>query len=321
MKDIVDSGQLSVVSDELKTENWKLKTAHIPVMLEETMLALEVKSGGTYVDGTLGGASHTEELLKRSSPDGKVFSFEVNRSALQVSGLKLQAYGKRWTGIEANFRHLDRELIGLGVQEGSLDGILLDLGFSSDEIQDPAIGLSFQNDGPLDMRLGPKANDDGLTASDIVNTWSEHEIETMIRNFGEERYASNIAKAVVQARKAARIIRTLELVSIIRGAVPAGYEQGRIHPATRTFQALRIAVNDELEALKDAIKAGHRMLKPGGRMAIITFHSLEDRIVKLAFKEVGEWEQIGKKPLVPTDQEQHVNPRSRSAKLRIAKKL
>ncbi|MCK9360939.1 16S rRNA (cytosine(1402)-N(4))-methyltransferase RsmH [Patescibacteria group bacterium] len=297
-----------------------MSSVHVPVMLEDSMLALEIRPDGLYVDGTLGGASHSEELLKRSAPDGKVFSFDVSRKALEAAASKLAPYGKRWTPVEANFRHMDRELIELGVPEGSVDGILLDLGFSSDEIQDPAIGLSFQNDGPLDMRLGPKANEDGLTASDIVNTWPEREIETMIRNFGEERFASRIASAIVQARKAARIVRTLELVSIIRGAVPAGYEQGRIHPATRTFQALRIAVNDELEALKDAIKAAHRMLKPEGRIAIITFHSLEDRIAKLAFKGEGEWEQVTKKPMVPSDQEQNVNPRSRSAKMRIAQK-
>lgn len=296
-----------------------MTTVHVPVMLEDSMLALEVRPNGVYVDGTLGGGSHSGELLRRSSPDGRVYSFDVSPKALAAAATTLAEYGKRWTGIDANFRHLDRELLAIGVQEGSVDGILLDLGFSSDEIQDPAIGLSFQSDGPLDMRLGPKANEDGLTASDIVNTWSEKEIATMIRNFGEEKFAGRIAKAIVQARKSARLVRTLELVSIIRGAVPAGYEQGRIHPATRTFQALRIAVNDELESLKDAIKASHRMLKPGGRLAVITFHSLEDRIVKLAFKEEGVWEMLTKKPMVPSEQEQLVNPRSRSAKLRIAK--
>lgn len=296
-----------------------MTTVHVPVMLEDSMLALEVRPNGIYVDGTLGGGSHSGELLRRSSPDGRVYSFDVSPKAIAAAATTLAEYGKRWTGIDANFRHLDRELLAIGVQEGSVDGILLDLGFSSDEIQDPAIGLSFQSDGPLDMRLGPKANEDGLTASDIVNTWSEKEIATMIRNFGEEKFAGRIAKAIVQARKSARLVRTLELVSIIRGAVPAGYEQGRIHPATRTFQALRIAVNDELESLKDAIKASHRMLKPGGRLAVITFHSLEDRIVKLAFKEEGVWEMLTKKPMVPSEQEQLVNPRSRSAKLRIAK--
>jgi len=294
-------------------------TQHVPVMLESSMLALEVRPGGVYVDGTLGGASHTEELLKRSAPDGKVFSFDVSRKALEAAKTKLASYGERWTGIEANFRHLDRELVSHGVMEGSVDGILLDLGFSSDEIQDPTIGLSFQGDGPLDMRLGPKANEDGLTAGDIVNTWPARDLVTLIRNFGEERYASSIASAIFNARKVARITRTSELVSIIRGAVPANYEQGRINPATRTFQALRIAVNDELPSLKDAIAASHKMLTSNGRLAIITFHSLEDRIVKLAFKE-GEWEQTTKKPLEPSEEEQNQNPRSRSAKLRVANK-
>jgi 16S rRNA (cytosine1402-N4)-methyltransferase len=298
-------------------------------MLEDSMLALEIRPNGLYVDGTLGGGSHSGELLRRSSPDGRVYSFDVSPKAIAAAATTLAEYGQRWTGIDANFRHLDRELIALGVEAGTVDGILLDLGFSSDEIQDPAIGLSFQSDGPLDMRLGPKANEDGLTASDIVNTWYERDLATMIRNFGEEKFAGRIAKAIVQARKSARLVRTLELVSIIRGAVPANYgrtpakssaiRRVNIHPATRTFQALRIAVNDELESLKDAIKASHRMLKPGGRLAVITFHSLEDRIVKLAFKEEGEWEMLTKKPMVPSEQEQLVNPRSRSAKLRIAK--
>ncbi len=281
------------------------------------MLGLEIHPGGTYVDGTLGGGSHTEELLKRSAPNGKVYSFDVNPKAIAAAKERLAAYGDRWTGIDANFRHLDSELEAQGVEPGTVDGILLDLGFSSDEIADPSKGLSFNLEGPLDMRLGPKANEDGLTASDIVNSWSQRELETLFRNFGEERYARKIAEAIVHARKAALIIRTLELVSIIRGAVPAAYEQGRIHPATRTFQALRIAVNDELPALKDAIKAAHRMLKPEGRLAVITFHSLEDRIVKIALKE-EEWTSITKRPQEPNEQELEINPRSRSAKLRVA---
>jgi 16S rRNA (cytosine1402-N4)-methyltransferase len=289
-------------------------------MLEESMLALEVRPGGVYVDGTLGGGSHTEELLKRSSPDGHVYSFDVNRKALTDAAMRLATYKDRWTGIEANFRHLDVELEACGVKRESVDGILLDLGFSSDEIQDPTIGLSFQGDGPLDMRLGPKANEDGLTAEDIVNTWPPRDLVTLIRNFGEERYAKSIADAIFNARKVTRITRTSELVSIIRGAVPTNYEQGRINPATRTFQALRIAVNDELPSLKDAIAVSRNMLKPDGKLAIITFHSLEDRIVKLAFK-TGEWEQTTKKPMEPSEEEQNKNPRSRSAKLRVARKM
>jgi 16S rRNA (cytosine1402-N4)-methyltransferase len=294
-----------------------MSSVHVPVMLEESMLGLEIHPGGTYVDGTLGGASHTEELLKRSAPNGKVYSFDVNPKALLAARDTLHDYGDRWQGIEANFRNLDTELEARGVKRESVDGILLDLGFSSDEIADPTKGLSFNLEGPLDMRLGPKANEDGLTASDIVNTWSQRELETLFRNFGEERFARKIAEAIVHARKAALIIRTLELVSIIRGAVPAAYEKGRIHPATRTFQALRIAVNDELPALKDAIKAAHHMLKPSGRLAIITFHSLEDRIVKIALKE-EEWTSLTKRPQEPSEKELEINPRSRSAKLRVA---
>ena len=294
-----------------------MSSVHVPVMLEESMLGLEIHPGGIYVDGTLGGASHTEELLKRSAPDGKIYSFDVNPKAIAAAQERLAAYGDRWRGIDANFRHLDTALEAHGVKPGTVDGILLDLGFSSDEIADPTKGLSFNLEGPLDMRLGPKANEDGLTASDIVNTWSQRELETLFRNFGEERYARKIAEAIVHARKAALIIRTLELVSIIRGAVPAAYEKGRIHPATRTFQALRIAVNDELPALKDAIKAAHRMLKPEGRLAVITFHSLEDRIVKIALKE-EEWTSLTKRPQEPSEKELEINPRSRSAKLRVA---
>lgn len=294
-----------------------MSTIHLAVMLEETMLALDIRPGGSYVDATLGGATHTESMLKRSEPDGHVYSFDVNPKALLAAAQRLTASGERWSGIEANFRHVDRELEALGIAPGSIDGILCDLGFSSDEMADPMTGLSFQIEGPLDMRLGPKSNDDGLTASDIVNTWKQNEIETMIRNFGEEKFASRITDEIVKARKIARITRTTELAALIKQAVPASYEQGRIHPATRTFQALRIAVNDELQALKEFVAASHRMLKPNGRLAIISFHSLEDRIVKQAFQGTG-WEALTKKPVEASPFELQANPRSRSAKLRAA---
>jgi 16S rRNA (cytosine1402-N4)-methyltransferase len=197
---------------------------------------------------------------------------------------------------------------------------VLDLGVSSDELADASKGLSFQTDGPLDMRLGPNANDDGLTASDIVNGWSRDEIERIIREYGEERLSRRIADGIVRARKAARLIGTLDLVAVIRSSVPRTYEKGRIHPATRTFQALRIAVNDELNVLREAIGAGCGILAPGGRIAIISFHSLEDRIVKHAFKETPGLVPITKRPMTPTEEELAENPRSRSAKLRIAEK-
>ncbi len=291
-------------------------SAHRAVLIEETMLTLNVKPGGRYLDGTLGGATHTTELLKRSAPNGRVLSLDVDRKALERARERFVNEENRWVGVESNFRHLAE----MAEQHGfvPLDGILLDLGLSSDELMDASKGLSFLQNGPLDMRLGPKANDDGLTAADIVNSWPEADIRKMIENFGEERYAGPIAQAVVKARKASRIIGTLDLVTIIRQAVPRSYEKGRIHPATRTFQALRIAVNDELEALKDAITQARKVLAPGGRLAIITFHSLEDRIVKQAFAQAEDLELLTKKPTIPSEKEIASNPRSRSAKLRAA---
>ncbi|MFO0765008.1 MAG: 16S rRNA (cytosine(1402)-N(4))-methyltransferase RsmH [Patescibacteria group bacterium] len=291
---------------------------HIAVMLEETMLGLEPHDGGTYVDGTLGGATHTRELLKRSAPTGRVYSFDVDPQALSRAKETLAEYGDRWQGIDANFRTMADSLRELGVN--SVDGILLDLGFSSDEISDPKKGLSFQLEGPLDMRLGPKANEDGLTAADIVNTWKVSELTEMIRNFGEEKFAFRIATAIADARRVSRITRTIELAGVIKAAVPANYEQGRIHPATRTFQALRMAVNDEIQSLKQAIESAYSILAPNGRLAIISFHSIEDRVVKLALKDESKWTNLYKKPLTPGESELAANPRSRSAKLRVATK-
>lgn len=296
------------------------ETVHIPVMLEECLKALEVRSGGSYIDGTLGGGSHSAALLEKSGPQGKLWSFDVNPVALNAADKRFadEKKAKRWAGVEANFRRMD-----LVVQEQGLpkmDGVLLDLGLSSDELEDPEKGLSFKIDGPLDMRLGPASNEDGTTAADIVNHWTEQELAELIREIGEERMAGRIAKAIVTARKGNPITRTLELADIIVAAVPRGYERGRIHPATRTFQALRIAVNDELGALSSAIQAAWNVLEVNGTLAIISFHSLEDRVVKFAFRE-PHWKALYKRPLVPTDEEIARNPRSRSAKFRAARKV
>ncbi len=293
-------------------------TIHRAVLIEEIMLVLDPHPNGRYLDGTLGGATHTEELLKRSAPDGRVFSFDVDPLAIERARQRLAPYGDRWIPIEANFR--DMGTIMRDRAETSFQGILLDLGFSSDELADPEKGLSFQQDGPLDMRLGPKANEDGLTATDILNGWPEPEIRKMLEVFGEERYARKIAHQLVKTRKTHPLETTSQLVELILAVVPKMYEKGRIHPATRTFQALRIAVNDELEALKGAIQGAYDLLAPQGRCAIITFHSLEDRIVKRAFRD-NRWKCITKKPIVPSDEECQANPRARSAKLRVAEKL
>lgn len=287
-------------------------------MVREAIEALRPQAGGLYIDGTLGGATHTEQLLAASHPDGRVLSLDVDPIALDRAKNRLKAYGARWKGVEGNFRHLDQ--IAERESFSPCDGILLDLGLSSDELADPERGISFQIDGPLDMRLGTSSNEDGLTAADILNEWKREELEELIRDYGEERYARKIAEAIVIRRKKEPFARTLDLANTIKHALPSGYERGRIHPATRTFQALRMAVNDEIATLKEAIIAARRVLKPGGRLAIITFHSLEDRVVKIAFKEAEDLDIITKKPLVPTEDEITHNARSRSAKLRIAEK-
>jgi 16S rRNA (cytosine1402-N4)-methyltransferase len=294
-------------------------TVHEAVLLEESMLALELKPGGRYVDGTLGGGTHTRTILERSAPDGRVLSLDVDHTALARAQEQFQSFGTRFQAIERNFRFLDQAVQEAGF--GPCDGVLLDLGFSSDELLDPKKGLSFLQEGSLDMRLGPQSNEDGLTAADIVNGWSKQELSTLLQEYGEERFAWKIAEAICKARKSARIVGTLDLVSVIKMAVPASYEHGRIHPATRTFQALRMAVNDEIPALKQAVQAAASILRPGGRCAIITFHSIEDRVVKHLFQNEELWEPVAKKPIAPTEAECERNPRARSAKLRVARRM
>jgi 16S rRNA (cytosine1402-N4)-methyltransferase len=292
-------------------------TKHISVLLHESVDALRPRPGGLYLDGTLGGGGHTAELLERSAPTGRVLSMDVDLGALVRGQERFVHQQERVRFAEANFRALDRVAAEVGMVP--VDGILLDLGFSSDELADPKKGLSFQQDGPLDMRFGPYANEDGLTAAEIVNSWSEADLVKVLENFGEERHARRIAHGIVQARKAARIIGTLDLVAVIKKNAPPQRAED-IHPATRTFQALRMVVNDELEALKDAIRAAERVLAPEGRLAIITFHSLEDRVVKQAF-EAAPWMPVMEKPITPTRDEISANPRARSAKLRVAERL
>ena len=292
------------------------QSVHIAVMTQECMEGLQPHDGGRYLDCTLGGATHTSELLRLSAPKGRVMSLDVDLAALERGRERLSSYGKRWKGIESNFRNL------LEVMRKEkmlpLDGILIDLGFSSDQLEDPEVGLSFKSDGPLDMRFGPSAD---VTAAEIVNSWRELELTDIIREYGEERFARRIASAIVTARKHEKITKTSQLADIITAAVPGFYEKGRIHPATRTFQALRIVVNDELGALKAALEAAHEALAPGGRLAIIAFHSLEDGMVKRAFKDTTKWKALYKRPLIAGDQEVAENPRSRSAKLRVGEKV
>ncbi len=262
---------------------------HVAVMTDEAVNHLRPRENGRYIDATLGGGAHTEALLKASSPNGRVLSIDANPLALERSRVTLGSYGKRWIGVEANFRNLESVAKENGF--APCDGILFDLGLSSDELADPSKGFSFTVNGPLDMRLGPTANEDGLTAAEIVNGWSRDEIEEIIRTYGEERYSRKIADEIVNARTKARLIGTLDLASVIRSAVPRSYEHGRIHPATRTFQALRIAVNDELNALRDAIKGVRAILSPGARVVVISFHSLEETGISRRRRPVGRHEK------------------------------
>ncbi len=297
----------------------KSESIHIAVMTDQLMELVAPRAGGSYLDATLGGGTHTSELLERSGPDGHVVSLDVDAKALERAKKRFKAYGSRWQGVHANFGDLEDVALRHGWK--GFDGIVFDLGFSSDELEDASKGLSFKEDGPLDMRLGSGEAASRLTAEDIVNSWRQEELAEIIRNYGEERMAGRIARAICDARKHGRITRTMRLAEIVASALPRNYERGRIHPATRTFQALRIAVNDELEVLKSALTAAVGLLEPEGRIAVISFHSLEDRIVKHLFKGNDGLEILTKKPLIPTEEEMAENPRSRSAKLRGALKI
>ncbi len=293
-------------------------SSHVAVMVQEAIDALQPKPGGIYIDATLGGGTYSEKLLSLSAPDGKVLSLDLDPHALARAQERQQLYGHRWKVIETNFKFI--RSVAQEQEFAPCDGIVFDLGLSSDELADASKGISFQLDGPLDMRLGPKANEDGLTAETIVNRWSEHELKDLLRTYGEERFASRIATAIVRQRRVKPILSTMELADTVAGSVPAGIvARSRIHPATKTFQALRIAVNDELASLKVALRDAWETLGEGGSLVVVSFHSLEDRIVKQTFKGFVN-AQISKKPVVPSDDETLNNPRARSAKLRVATK-
>ncbi|MFZ6015241.1 MAG: 16S rRNA (cytosine(1402)-N(4))-methyltransferase RsmH [Patescibacteria group bacterium] len=293
------------------------KSIHEAVMVREVLTALHPHPKGHYLDATLGGATHSQEILKASAPDGKLLSLDIDPAALERARSIAKPFGPRWQIMESNFRELKSAAAESGL--APFDGILFDLGLSSDELADPLKGLSFQEDGPLDMRLGPKANEDGLTAADIVNSWPKTDLVKCLKYFGEESFASRIADAIISRRKKQKFQTTLDLALVISSAVPRQNQRGRLHPATKSFQALRIAVNDEVESLKIALDDAWGVLAPGGILAVIAFHSIEDRIVKNKFKSFQNAE-VSKKPILPSQKEINQNPRARSAKLRLAHK-
>ncbi len=292
------------------------KSVHKTVLLKETIEGLNLSSGAVVVDGTLGGGGHTK-LICETYGDAKIFAFDLDKGAIDRSSKILSGCDVEF--IQSNFRNIKSELERRGVPE--VDGIVLDLGFSSDQLEQSERGFSFQKDEPLVMTLADSG--EGLTAREIVNEWGEETLADIIFGFGEETYSRRIAKAIVEARKQNPIETTFQLRDIITESVPNFYKKGRINPATKTFQAIRIAVNEELEVLKEVMQDGFELLKPKGRMAIISFHSLEDRIVKRFFREKedsGRGRRITKRPIIGSKEELSENKRARSAKLRIIEK-
>ena len=305
---------------------------HIPVLLNEAIEGLNIKSDGIYVDATLGRGGHSSQILSRLSSKGKLYCFDKDKDAMEYSRIRLSAISPHFELIHSDFRKIREELLKRNVN--SVDGILFDLGVSSPQLDDGARGFSYNYDAYLDMRMN---KDDKLDAYTIVNKYSEDDLRKLIFTYGEERYASSIARNIIKAREKGDIKTTFELVEIIKRSVPVKYLR-ETHPAKRTFQAIRIAVNDELNALKEALDQGLSLLNKDGRIAVITFHSLEDRIVKEKFKEVSEGEKwnrylpvtsetnvveyslINKKPIIPSQEELSRNNRAHSAKLRIIKK-
>ena len=306
---------------------------HISVLLQECLDGLNIKPDGIYVDGTLGGAGHSSRIAEKLTT-GRLIGIDRDPVALKAAGERLAPYGDCVTLVHSNFCEIASVLDGLGIDK--VDGILLDLGVSSPQLDDGERGFSYMADAPLDMRMN---GNDPMTAETIVNTWSYEELRRILFDYGEERYAPQIAAAICRRREQKPIHTTFELVDIIRSAMPASALREKQHPAKRSFQAIRIAVNDELGAVHKVMDAAIPRLNPGGRLAIITFHSLEDRIVKNGMADAAKGcicppsfpvcvcgkkpavKLINKKPITASDEELEVNPRSRSAKLRVCEKL
>ena len=305
---------------------------HVSVLLDECIEGLNIKPDGIYVDGTLGGAGHSYHIAEELTT-GRLIGIDRDPVALKAAGERLSPFADRVTLVHSNFCRMGQVLQELG--NSGVDGILLDLGVSSPQLDDGSRGFSYMTDAPLDMRMD---NGDALSADTVVNTWSYEELKRILYDYGEERYAPAIAAAIVRKREVSPIRTTLELVAVIRSAMPPAALREKQHPAKRTFQAIRIAVNDELNSVSKAMDAAIPCLNPGGRLAVITFHSLEDRIVKNAMAAAakgcicppefpvcvcGRKPQVTvltRKPIVSGEEELERNPRARSAKLRICEK-
>ena len=312
----------------------EINYGHKPVLLHECLDALAIKPDGVYLDGTLGRAGHSLEIVRRLTAGGRLIALDRDETAIEAAQRRLADYMDRVTLVHSNFSALDDVLREMGVR--GVDGMLFDLGVSSPQLDDAARGFSYKQDAPLDMRMDASA---ALTAREVVNAWPYEELRRILYEYGEERYAPAIAKKICAYRAEKPIETTLELADLIRSAMPAAALREKQHPAKRSFQAIRIAVNDELASVDRMLQAAVPRLNPGGRLAVITFHSLEDRIVKTGLAEFargctcppdfpvcvcGKKPQIrlvSRKPILPSEEEVRDNPRARSAKLRAAEKL
>ncbi len=293
---------------------------HISVLLKEAIEGLEIKDGDIIVDGTLGNGGHSEAILSLEK-DVQILAIDLDEEAILRSKKRLARFGDKVTFVHDSFKNIGDILEKQNIK--NVSKILLDFGLSSNQIEESGRGFSFLRDEPLVMTFRKVNEESNLTAKDVVNEWQEDSLREIIRGFGEERFAHRIARGIVEARKFKTIETTSELVEIILSTTPGFYHRGRIHPATRTFQALRIAVNDELRTIEEGLSRGFEALSPSGRIAAISFHSLEDRIVKHLFRTLaqeGQGTVITKRPITPSETELKDNPRSRSAKLRIIQK-
>ena len=306
---------------------------HTTVLLKETVDGLNIKPDGIYVDCTLGGAGHSEYLLSQLSDNGRLYAFDQDETAIRNAKEKLERFGKRIILVPNNFKYLKEELNARGIEK--VDGILYDLGVSSPQLDTPERGFSYNHDAPLDMRMDQSA---AISAYDVVNTWSFHDLMRIFFQYGEEKFSKQIARKIEAAREIKPIETTFELVELIKDGIPAPARRKGGHPAKRVFQAIRIAVNDELGVFEDSLEQAISLLDKEGRISVITFHSLEDRICKTVFKKASSLPDlppglpvipdefkppmkiITRKPILPSEEELEGNNRSRSAKLRIAEK-
>ena len=303
---------------------------HVSVLLQETVDGLNVKPDGIYVDGTLGGGGHSYEVCTRLGVKGSIIGIDQDEAAIEAASIRLKDFGEKVTIVRSNYCDMKSRLHELGIDK--VDGIMLDLGVSSYQLDTADRGFSYREDAPLDMRMDQRSE---MTARDIVNDYREMDLYRVIRDYGEDKFAKNIARHIVRERAKRPIETTGELTEVIRHAIPMKFQKKTGHPAKRTFQAIRIELNRELDVLRDSLDDMIDMLNPGGRLCIITFHSLEDRIVKSAFKKnenpctcpsdfpvcvcgkVSKGRVITRKPILPSEEEMEVNSRSKSAKLRI----